>query len=100
MNNNNPELPNHSDYQLPVVSMQIGESIIADAMEQGVSETFTQMNERLSANNPQLQTMVAQYLQGTGLSSDEAVGAAWKAMLLTHELLRRQAEVDSLNKQL
>lgn len=96
--NKKPEMPQASDYSLPKVSLEIGESLLADAQEQGMGAVMKQANERLMANNPGLYDAVGQFAVGLGLHSQEAIQVAHSVMVMTHELLRRQAESDTLDE--
>jgi hypothetical protein len=95
---NNYELP-PTTYPLPKVSKEIGESILADAKEDGVNEMMSQAKDRLRTNNPELYDMVASFMiasQG-GHVSQEVIQASFNAMIMTHELLRKQGEADQMN---
>ena len=94
--NKNPEIPQASDYSLPQVSERIGESLFADAQKHGIDSVMRKAEERLMANNPNLYDAVGQFAVGMGLESPKAIQAAHRVMVMTHELLRRQAETDAL----
>ena len=97
-NDKTPEWSSVSDYPLPKVSKEIGDSIFADAQEQGIDAVMSQANEQLSVNNPNLYTGVGQYAVGLlgSEASPEAIKVVHGVMVMTHELLRRQAEADAL----
>ena len=96
----NPEMPAASAYALPKVSKEITQSLLADALEQGAKNIVEQAEERLQANNPELYLAVGQFTAGMNLQSPQELRVAHQVMIMTHELLRRQAETDALNRML
>jgi hypothetical protein len=94
---NNHEVP-ATTYPLPKVSKEIGESILADAKEDGIDEMIRQAKDRLRTNNPELYDMVASFMiasQGENISQ-EVIQASYMTMIITHELLRKQGEADQM----
>ncbi len=97
-----PEFQNPTDYQLPRVSGVTIESIFADIQEQGINAVIGQADERLQVNNPEVYNNVGVLaVSMLGPNPDHnAIRALHRTMILTHELLRRQAEADALGAML
>lgn len=88
----------HSDYPLPKLTAEVGSSLFADAQEAGIDSVLKLASERLETNNSELSLMVGRYAQGLGLQGRE-IEVAHGVMVMTHELLRRQAESNSISTQ-
>jgi hypothetical protein len=87
----------HSGYKLPTVSIDTVESLFGDAVDQGVNPIMKKAEELLEKNNRDLYLAIGQFVLGSNLEDKEAVAIAHKVMIITYELLRRQAEADSMN---
>lgn len=104
------EMSTPLDYSLPVVTNEVAASLAADVAEQGEMEVLALADERLATNNPELRAMMGEYVKTVmGITPEEyddpeeydnAILFAQEVMILTHELMRRQAETDELNRSL
>lgn len=95
----NPEQPLSSDYGLPRVSKDIAEGMLAEARQD--TNSFNKLaDERMRVNNPELYDMIGSYafsLLGSN-APKEAITVVHGVMVMTHEILRRQAEADNLSQ--
>jgi len=77
---------------LPIVTEEVGYTIQAELKQSSKNDYIREMLERLQEDNP----CVANFISKMSLSSDDATGTAYTA-LLTYRLLESQAEADRLN---
>ena len=83
-------------YSLPVISTNTGNSMLVETADLGFKSVFQAAEEELFTNNPQLGEWIGQILLKNGISSDEASAAVHRAVVITHEILRRQSETDAI----
>ena len=81
--------------RLPGVSNETGEAFLADLNKQGMPEFMRQAQERLLVDNPALFRTIVGAEPSMGLRNPHERGVSVRSMVLTHELLRRQAEADA-----
>lgn len=83
-------------YQLPVLRQELSASVSKDIEEKGPERFIDDTLDSLDTNNPTLRNAIL----GFARSYDEDRQAAVIAgAMMTHELLRRQAEADSFQAQ-
>ena len=103
----NPEYPNSLGYSLPVVSEEVMQSFLADNTERGKDTIISEADEQLVANNPELDRMVLAHMVAEGYANEDLsdpnnlilLGVFRRAIVITHELLRRQSMLESFQTQ-
>lgn len=92
-----PENPSPRAYELPKLQPGIAEALLASAKEAGPG-FFTELARQLESKNPLLYSSIAEFAQGSGVSTLREIKVAYNAMLMTYALLERQGEADALNQ--
>ena len=90
------EIPDFSEYPLPEVSQHLSKSIFADVDELGLQGFFNGALAHLEGNNLGLHNSVCSFIETITEEGSDERKAALTAMLLTHELLRRQGQTDGM----
>lgn len=86
-------------YPLPRVTEEIQYAVVADINENGIGAFLREAEAQLSTHNEYLYSGLRSFARGMNLQpGTQAFNAAHKFMLITHELLRRQAEADELRE--
>lgn len=96
-NVSNPEKNHENDYPLPIVTLQTSEAALQDLIEKGQTNFLGSEFEYFSQENPVAAETVLSYIAGSAKTEQEELKAQ-KAVALLHELLRKQAAAEKLNK--
>ena len=94
---NSREVFNPLEYALPRVTQDIVIGMRHSAKDMGMKKYDQEMVARIMVNNPVLLEVIAQFIEYGDLDDDKA-RIAVDAMVLTHEVLQKQAEANALNK--
>lgn len=88
-----------TSYSLPKMQIDTHRSIVGDINETGDYDKYmTNLFNKLEEDNPVLLESVNSVLEDSGrYETEDDVFAARSAVLITHEILRKQAETDSMN---
>lgn len=78
-------------YVLPVISHETKEVLEIEMQQAGADRFIDDAEHRLRGENPGLYSLMAQLIIERGFSEDQ-ITAARESMVLTHELMRREAE--------
>ncbi len=86
----------YPDYPLPKLTPEVIGSLEGDEVELGVEVVFKQARDKLLDNNNALYKAVGSFAAGAlGPDADvAAITLAYDVMVMTHELLLRQAKAD------
>lgn len=87
--------PNPSGYLLPVISPEIANGINATIEEQGDEDYMKKAFERIRATNPVLLDAITDTGETEDLS-DREMTILINAVVVTHDILHKQAEADAL----
>jgi len=83
-------------YPLPVVTIDVAQAVRGNAIDLG-ADYLEQAEARLIANNPDLFTVIGQYVRLSGVADPQIVDLTKTLLVLTHELLLNQAVADAMN---
>ena len=93
-----PGLPEEGSCPLPIVNRGTFDSLRADISGARDLKSFVNIAEdRLISENHDIYAILGYFASLSGWSAEQ-VTAARESMSLTYEVLRRQAEADTLNK--